>query len=212
MNDKIETYFSDGCGRCPRGGTPECSVNKWREELTKLRAVILSCPLKEEVKWGSPCYTFQNSNVLLLGSFKDYCALSFLNGALLKDSHGILKKPGENTQAGRVVRFTQVQEVIALEPVLKAYIEEAIELEKAGAKVELKAKDLLVYPEELQRKLDEIPALKAAFAALTPGKQRGYILHFSAPKQSQTRESRVEKCMQQILDGKGFHDDYRLKR
>src|ERR1043165_597550 len=147
----------------------------WQEELRKLRAIVLDCPLTEEIKWRVPCYTYQGSNVVILGRFKDCCVLSFVKGALLKDAQGILVKPGENTQAARVIRFTNVREIVELEAVLKAYIHEAIDVEKAGLKVNFKAKTELIFPEELQNKLDKIPALKTAFAALTPGRQRAYI-------------------------------------
>ena len=151
-----------------------------------------------------PCYTFQGSIVLLISGFKEYCALAFFKGALLKDAKGILIRPGENSQAVRQIRFANVREIVEMEPILKAYIHEAIEVQKAGLKVKKNPK--LIIPEEFQNKLDEIPTLKTAFAALTPGRQRGYVLYFSAAKQSKTRESRIEKCMQQILKGKGFRD------
>ncbi|MBA4462864.1 MAG: YdeI/OmpD-associated family protein [Nitrosopumilaceae archaeon] len=176
------------------------------EELKQLRTILLDCGLTEELKWGVPCYTFQNSNIVLMSAFKEYCALGFFKGALLKDANGILDKPGENTQAARQIRFTNVREIVEMEPVLKAYIDEAIEVEKAGLKVDFKKTLEFEIPEEFQNKLDEIPALKTAFEALTPGRQRAYLLYFSQPKQSKTRESRVEKCMPQILDGKGLHD------
>jgi uncharacterized protein YdeI (YjbR/CyaY-like superfamily) len=180
-------------------------AKKWQEEFEKLRMIILDCGLTEELKWGKPCYTFQKSNIVIIQGFKEYCALMFCKGALLNDPNGILKKPGENTQAARQIRFTNVREIVEMEPILKAYIYEAIEAEKAGLKVNFK-KNPEPTPEELQNKLDEIPALKTAFDALTPGRQRAYILYFSAAKQSKTRESRVEKCMQQILNGKGLDD------
>ena len=178
---------------------------KWRQEMGKLRTIILGCGLTEELKWGKPCYTFRESNVLIIQGFKEYCALMFCKGALLKDPKGILKKPGESTQAARQIRFTHVREIVGMNPVLKAYIQEAIAAEKAGLKVNFK-KNPEPIPQELQSKLDEIPALKTAFAALTPGRQRAYILYFSAAKQSQTRQSRVEKCLKQILKGKGLND------
>ena len=206
MNPKVDNYLIEGCGRCPLGGTPDCKVHNWQEELKQLRAILLDCGLREELKWSIPCYTFQNSNIILLSAFKEYCALSFFKGALLKDAHAVLTKPGENTQAVRLIRFTNVQEVVAMEAILRAYIYEAIEVEKAGLSVDLKEKSELVFPEEFQKKLDDVPSLRVAFEALTPGRQRGYILHFSAPKQSKTREARVEKCMQQIFDGKGLHE------
>jgi uncharacterized protein YdeI (YjbR/CyaY-like superfamily) len=180
-------------------------AEKWREETKKLRMIMLDCGLTEELKWGKPCYTFQKSNIVIIQGFKEYCALLFCKGALLKDPKGILKKPGENTQAARRVQFTQVREIAAMKSVLKAYIHEAIAAEKAGLKVNFK-KNPEPIPGELQNKLREIPALKTAFAALTPGRQRAYILYFSAPKQSKTREARIEKCMRQILRGKGLND------
>ena len=180
---------------------------QWQEELQKLRRIILQCELTEEVKWRSPCYTFEGRNVLLIGRFKEWCVLSFVKGALLKDPAGILEMPGPNSQAGRVIRFTNLQQIIDREAVLKAYIEEAVEVEKAGLKVNFKKISEVTLPEELQMKFDREPALKAAFEALTPGRQRGYILHFSSAKQSKTREARIAKCAQRILDGKGLVDD-----
>jgi Uncharacterized protein conserved in bacteria len=192
MNPKVDVYLS--------------KAKKWQEELEKLRMIILDCQLTEELKWGVPCYTFQKSNIVLIHVFKEYCALLFFKGALLNDANGILFKIGKNTQAGRQIRFTNVREIVEMETILKAYIYEAIEVEKAGLKVNFKKTTEFIIPEEFQNKLDEIPALKTAFDALTPGRQRAYILYFSAPKQSKTRESRVEKCMQQILNGKGLND------
>ena len=181
-------------------------AKRWREEFEKLRMVCLDCGLTEGPKWGKPCYTFQNSNIVLIHGFKDYCALLFFKGALLKDAKGILVQQTENVQAARQIRFTNVREIGKMEPILKAYIKEAIEVEKAGLEVDYKKTSEFVIPEEFQNRLDESPALKTAFAALTPGRQRGYILYFSAAKQSKTREARVEKCVQQILDGKGLND------
>jgi uncharacterized protein YdeI (YjbR/CyaY-like superfamily) len=178
-------------------------AKKWREEFERLRKVCLDCGLTEELKWGKPCYSHQGSNIVLIHGFKHYFALLFFKGALLKDPNGILKKFG--WQAARRIPFTNVREIGEMESVLKAYIHEAIEAEKAGLKVILK-KNPEPIPEELQNKLDEIPALKAAFKALTPGRQRGYILYFSGAKQSKTRESRIRKCMPQILKGKGLND------
>ena len=191
MNPKVDQYLSE--------------AKKWQEEMGKLRRIILDCGLTEELKWGKPCYTFQKNNVVIIQGFKEYCALLFFKGALLNDPKSILIKPRENTQAGRQIRFTNAREIVEMEPVLKAYIYEAIEVEKAGLKVDFK-KNTETIPEEFQKKLDEIPALKTAFEALTPGRQRAYILYFSAPKQSKTRESRVEKSIQQILNGKGLND------
>ena len=192
MNPKVDVYLSKS--------------KKWQEELEKLRMIILDCHLTEELKWGVPCYTFQKSNIVLIHVFKEYCALLFFKGALLNDANGILIKQTKNTQAGRQIRFTNVREIVEMETILKAYIYEAIEVEKSGLKVNFKKTTEFIIPEEFQNKLDEIPALKTAFDALTPGRQRAYILYFSAPKQSKTRESRVEKCMQQILNGKGLND------
>ena len=205
MNPNVDRYFIEGCGRCPLGGTPQCKVLSWQEEMKLLRTILLDCGLTEEVKWSVPCYTFQKKNIVLMSAFKEYCALGFFKGALLKDPAGILTKPGKNSQAMRQARFTTVQQVLELEPVLRACIREAIDVEKAGLKVAFK-KNPEPVPGELQQKLDEDPALKTAFEALTPGRQRGYILHFSAAKQSKTRVSRIEKCIPRILAGKGFHD------
>ena len=171
-----------------------------------MRTIILDCQLTEELKWGCPCYTFQKSNIVLIHAFKEYCALLFFKGALLKDAHGILIQQTENVQAGRQIRFTNILEIVELETILKAYIHEAIEVEKAGLKVVLKKNTALKFPEEFQHKLDENSAFKTAFEALTPGRQRAYNLYFSEPKQSKTRDSRVEKCIQQILNGKGLND------
>ena len=206
MNPKVDNYLIDGCGRCPLGATPQCKVNNWREELKELRRIVLDCGLTEEVKWGIPCYTFKNNNIVLVSAFKEYCSLSFFKGALLKDAGKILKKPGENSQAARLFRFTNVDEIIKLESKIKEYIFEAVEVEKAGLKVNFKKSSEFNIPEEFQNKLNEFPVLKTAFYKLTPGRQRGYLLHFSAPKQSKTRESRIEKCMPQILSGKGLND------
>jgi uncharacterized protein YdeI (YjbR/CyaY-like superfamily) len=178
-------------------------AKKWQAEMTKLRRISLDSGLTEELKWGKPCYTFETSNVVIIQGFTEFCALLFCKGALLKDPNGILKKFG--WQAARRIPFSNVREIVEMEPTLKAYIREAIEAEKVGLKVEFKKKPEPI-PEELQNKLDEIPALKTAFDALTPGRQRGYILYFSGAKQSKTRASRVEKCMQQILKGKGLND------
>lgn len=189
MNSKVDEYLS--------------KADKWQDELKQLRAILLDCMLTEELKWKSPCYTYQGNNVSIIGGLKDYCVLSFFKGALLNDPEGILEKPGDNTQSGRVIPFTSVRQIVKMESILKAYIHEAIEVEKAGLKVDFKKEPV---PEELQQKMDELPAFKTAFNALTPGRQRAYILYFSAPKQSKTRVSRIEKYMQRILDGKGMHD------
>jgi uncharacterized protein YdeI (YjbR/CyaY-like superfamily) len=192
MNPKVDFYFS--------------KAKKWQEELEKLRMIVLDCPLTEELKWGCPCYTFQKSNIVLIHVFKEYCALLFFKGALLKDTHSILIQQTKNVQAARQIRFTHVREIGKAKTILKAYIYEAIEVEKAGLKVNLKKTSEFIIPDEFRNKLDEIHALKTAFNALTPGRQRAYIFHFSQPKQSKTRASRVEKCIPQILHGKGLND------
>ena len=181
-------------------------ANKWQEEFETLREIVLGSPLTEEVKWGQACYTSDGRNIVLIHGFKEYCALLFFKGALLKDPKRILVQQTENMQSARQIRFTNVREVVAMKPVLKAYIHEAIEVEKAGLRVKLKKTSDFKVPEEFQKKLDENPALKKAFAALTPGRQRGYLFYFSAAKQSKTRAAKVEKCMPQILKGKGLED------
>jgi uncharacterized protein YdeI (YjbR/CyaY-like superfamily) len=178
------------------------TAGKWQREFRKLRTIILDCGLAEELKWGKPCYTLQKSNVVLIHGFKEYCALLFFKGALLKDAKRILIQQTENVQAARQIRFTNAPEIVKMEPILKAYIKEAIEIEKAGLEVDYKRTSEFNVPEEFQNKLDAIPALRTAFDALTPGRQKGYLLYFAGAKQSKTRESRIEKCMQQILEGR----------
>lgn len=181
-------------------------AKKWQEELKKLRAILLDSELTEEFKWDQPCYTFQGKNVAILHGLKESCAFAFFKGALLKDVHGVLTAPGKNTQSGRWIKFTSLGEIAEMKSVLKAYVREAIEVEKSGLKVKLRKTSDLKIPEELQTMLDEFPDLKTAFDALTPGRQRAYTYHFSAPKQSKTRESRVLKYMPHILKGKGLLD------
>jgi len=180
---------------------------KWEKELQKLRTIVLDSPLAEEVKWRVPCYTFQGSNVAFIGAFKEACVLSFVKGVLLKDPRHILIQQTAESQSVRIIRFANVQEIADLEPVLKAYINEAVAVEKAGLKVPLKKISERPIPEELQQQFDDSPALKAAFAALTPGRQRSYLLYFAGAKQSKTREARVEKCTPRILSGKGLDDE-----
>jgi uncharacterized protein YdeI (YjbR/CyaY-like superfamily) len=192
MNPKVDFYFR--------------KAHKWQEEIERLRMIVLSCGLTEELKWGTPCYVFQKSNIVLIHVFKEYCALLFFKGVLLNDPTGVLIQQTKNVQVARQMRFTNAREIVKMKPIIKAYIYEAIEVEKAGLKVSLKKAEEFATAEEFQKKLDKIPALKTAFKALTPGRQRAYKLYFSAPKQSKTRESRVEKYMQQILDGKGLND------
>lgn len=191
MNPKVDFYFSKG---------------KWNKELEQLRKIVLDCGLTEELKWGCPCYTFENSNVVLIHVFKEYCALLFFKGALLNNANGILIQQTKNVQAARQIRFTNASEIGKLAKVVKAYIYEAIEVEKAGLKVKLKKTAEFNMPEEFQKKLNKNAALKTAFYALTPGRQRGYLLYFSQAKQSTTRDSRIEKYAKQILKGKGLND------
>lgn len=192
LNPKVDEFLS--------------KTKQWKEEYEKLRGIVLDCELTEEFKWMHPCYTFEDKNVVLIHGFKEYCALLFHKGALLKDTNGILIQQTENVQSARQIRFTNVQEIVEMEPILKAYIHEAIEVEKAGLEVEYIKNTEINIPEELQNKFNEFPALKTAFEALTPGRQRAYILYFTGAKQSKTRESRVEKYLQQILEGKGLND------
>lgn len=198
MNPKVNFYFT--------------KAEKWQSEIEKLRTIVLGCKLTEELKWGVPCYTLLTSdgekegNIVLIHTFKNYCALLFFKGALLKDTNGILIQQTKNVQAARQIRFTSVQEIVKMKTIIKAYITEAIEIEKTGLKVTLKKSSEFVLPEEFKQKLDKTSALKMAFEALTPGRQRAYALYFSAAKQSKTRESRVEKCIPQILNGKGLDD------
>ncbi len=192
MNPKVDWYFD--------------KPGKWQEEIKKLRTVILDCGLSEELKWGCPCYSLEEKNVVLIHVFKEYCAVLFFKGALLNDPESILVQQTKNVQSARQIRFISLQEIVEIKSILKSYIKEATIVEKAGLKVKLKKTAEYKIPEEFQIRLDELPALKAAFRALTPGRQRGYLLYFSQAKQSKTRESRVEKYMQQILIGKGLND------
>ncbi|MEL6672056.1 MAG: DUF1801 domain-containing protein [Bacteroidota bacterium] len=208
MTTDLQTYLLEGCGRCPLGGTPGCKVQPWRTVLEGLREVIAECGLTEQMKWGVPCYTYQQSNVLVMGALKHAATLSFFKGALLGDPQGLLVKPGPNTQAARYLKFTSLAEVEQHAADIKAYVFEAIEVEKAGLKVEFKRNPEPI-PEELEQKFAEDPLLKSAFESLTPGRQRGYILFFSAPKKAKTRFARIEKSVEKILNGKGLHDGYR---
>jgi uncharacterized protein YdeI (YjbR/CyaY-like superfamily) len=192
MNPKVDWFFSKD--------------TKWQKEYQKLRTIVLDCGLTEELKWGCPCYTFEKKNIVLIHGFKEYCALLFFKGALLKDANGILIQQTKNVQAARQVRFANIREIVKMEKILKVYIYEAIEVEKAGLKVDLKKTTDFKIPEEFQKKLSKMPALKKAFDALTPGRQRAYIFYFSQAKQSKTRESRVEKYIPQIIKGKGLDD------
>lgn len=192
MNPKVDFYF--------------IKDNAWQKELNQLRQIVLDCGLTEELKWGCPCYTYEGRNIVLIHDFKDYCALLFMKGALLQDPNGILIQQTENVQAARQIRFTSLREIVSLAPVLKTYIYEAIEVEKSGLKVPLKKTEAFTVPEELQQQLETDAVLKTAFEALTPGRQRAYLLYFAAPKQSKTRTARIEKSRPQILEGKGLND------
>lgn len=192
MNSKVDFYFN--------------KAKQWQKELLKLRTIILDCGLTEELKWGCPCYTYEGSNIVLIHAFKNYCAVLFVKGALLKDTEGILIQQTENVQAGRQLRFTDVKQITKLASVLKTYIYEAVEVEKAGLKVKLKKPEEFKIPGEFQKKLSKDAALKSAFKALTPGRQRAYLLYFAAAKQSKTREARIEKYIPEILKGKGLND------
>jgi uncharacterized protein YdeI (YjbR/CyaY-like superfamily) len=191
MNPKVDAYLQ--------------KARTWQSESKKLRSILLEFPLREELKWGEPCYTFQEKNVILIGGFRDYTTLLFFKGALMPDPQGILVAPGR-TQAGRQIRFTSLNQIVEMESVVRVYIAEAIEVEKSGRRVQLKAHEEYAVPEELQRKLDATPQLKSAFETLTPGRQRAYLFHISKPKQAKTREKRVEACIPRILDGKGLND------
>jgi uncharacterized protein YdeI (YjbR/CyaY-like superfamily) len=191
-NPKVDFFFS--------------KAKQWRDEFEKLRGIILACGLTEELKWGKPCYALEGSNVVLIHGFKEYCAILFMKGALLKDPKGILIQQTENVQAARQIRFTNLREIEKLESSLKAYVREAIEVEKSGVEVEYKKTSEFKMPEEFQIKLDKTPALKKAFSALTPGRQRGYLLYFGSAKQAKTREARIEKYVPQIMKGKGLDD------
>jgi uncharacterized protein YdeI (YjbR/CyaY-like superfamily) len=205
LNPKVDAYLIEGCGRCPLGNTPKCKVNNWKEELNLLRLIVSESELKEEVKWGVPCYTSDGKNIIMIGAFKESCFISFFKGALIKNTKGLLSKLGENSQAGRVIRFTNLKEIKKNERIIKTYIQEAIEIEKSGMKMP-QNKLPEPIPHEFQLRLDAIPTLKTAFESLTPGRQRSYILHISQPKQSKTRESRIDKCIPKIFSGKGFNE------
>jgi uncharacterized protein YdeI (YjbR/CyaY-like superfamily) len=193
MNPKVDFYF--------------IKAKKWKKEFETLRSIVLDCQLTEELKWGNPCYTFEKKNIVLIHGFKDYCALLLFKGALLKDPKGILVQQTENVQSARQIRFTNVQEIIKLKATLKSYIYEAVKVEEAGLKVDFKKTSDFEVPEEFQSKLDKSRALKNAFSSLTPGRQRAYLFYFSSAKQSKTRAARVEKYMDQIMDGRGMDDE-----
>ena len=192
MNQKVDEFL--------------INASKWQVELTQLRKVVLDCHLNEELKWGVPCYTYNKSNIVLIHAFKEYCAILFFKGALLKDVNDILIEQTKNVQASRQIRFTNIDEIVKLEAVLKTYIKEAIEIEKSGLKIDFKKTTEYIIPEEFQIELNKNTLLKSSFEKLTPGRQRAYILYFTAPKQSKTRQSRIEKYIETIMNGKGLND------
>ena len=208
MNNSVDQYFIEGCGRCPLGGTPDCKVHRWISELELLRSMVLDTGLMEESKWGAPCYTFQQKNVLMVSALKNYCCISFFKGALIQDPKNLLEKPGPNSQAARLLKFKSVDEIVKIENDIRAYILKSIEVEKAGLSVPFQ-KNPEPLPEEMRMKFEKDPVLKTAFEALTPGRQRGYILHISQPKQTKTRLLRMEKCAPSILSGVGLNDKYK---
>jgi uncharacterized protein YdeI (YjbR/CyaY-like superfamily) len=210
-NSKIDQYLTEGCMRCPLGGTSQCKVLDWTKELERLRSIVLKAGLKEELKWGVPCYTYNDNNVLLVSAFRSYCAISFFKGVLVEDPKQILSKPGPNSQSSRLIKITDLNQILEIEKEILALIQSAIENEKAGLKVSFKTVPEPM-PEELKKKLEQDPLLKSAFQALTPGRQRGYILYISQAKQTKTRVSRIEKCVPKILNGEGLHDKYKGKK
>ncbi|MGB1285489.1 MAG: YdeI/OmpD-associated family protein [Aggregatilineales bacterium] len=202
----INRYFEAGCGRCPLFDTPDCKVHNWRDAMIYLRDILLQTDLVETMKWGVPCYMYDGKNVLLMSALKDYGTLGFLKGVLLDDPDNILIQPTKNTRSQRQLKFTSVQQIMDIEPAIKACIENAIAVEKAGLEVIYEDDSDDLYPDELEQKFNDDPALRQAFEALTPGRQRGYLLHFSGAKQSKTRTRRIEKYAPKIMSGKGFHD------
>jgi len=211
-NPDVSTYFEKGCGRCPKGGTPECRVHLWPDALAKLRVIALESGLAEERKWGVPCYVNEKGkNIALLGAFKEHCLISFFKGALLADPEGVLESPGSNSQSTRQMRFTDGASVEAAADVLRRFLAEAIALEAAGKTVKFKSAEEYDIPEEFQRVLSADAALSAAFESLTPGRRRAYLMHFGQPKKSETRSARIEKARQDILNGIGLNDHYQAK-
>lgn len=206
MNPKVDKYLIDGCMRCKYGGTPQCKVNNWREELELLRQIVLETGLTEEIKWGVPVYTKNGKNIVLISALKESANIAFFKGVLLSDKHNILQQQG-NIQSARIVKFTKVDEIVKLKDLLNQYIIEAIAIEESGIKVDFQNKPEPIL-DELQQAFESDPIFKSAFYSLTPGRQRGYIIHFSQPKQSQTRIGRIEKCKDQIFNGIGLNDKY----
>ena len=205
MNPKVDKYLLDGCMRCKYGGTPKCKVNNWINELEELRKIVIKSGLAEELKWGMPCYTSNNKNILMISAFKDYACISFFKGVLLKDKEKLLVAHGENSQSVRIIKYTHSNQIIQQAPFIKAFIKEAIEIENSGIKVAFK-KNPEPIPEELMVEFSKVPQFKKAFYDLTPGRQRGYIIYFSQPKSVQSKLNRIEKCRENILSGKGLND------
>lgn len=208
-NPHVDTYFAEGCGRCPLGGTPDCKVHRWSDIMRYLRMLMIDCGLTETRKWGVACYMYQKSNVLVLGVTKDCCSLGFFKGALLSNFDGRLAKPGDDSQATRQLKFASLKEAQQMEDAIKSHVFEAIEIEKAGMKVTFKTIEETDFPEELLEAFTSNPQLEQAFRALTPGRQKGYIIHFKQAKQSSTRHQRIIKATPLIMQGKGMNDEYR---
>lgn len=206
MNKSAESYYIDGCGRCSKGGTDDCKVRKWKQELDLLRSIVLECGLEETCKWGHPTYMYRNQNVLLIHCFKEYAAIAFMKGSLLSDENNLLIQQTENVQATRQLRYTATNQIEEQKDLIKAFVCEAIELEKSGAKVELKKTEDFQVPQELTETFKIDPEYQIAFESLTPGRQRGYLLYFAQAKQSNTRSSRISKCRDKIFSGKGWNE------
>ena len=204
--DNVDQYLDSGCGRCELGGTPDCKVIPWQRELQLLREILLESDLTEEIKWSAPCHTHRRKNILMLSALKESVVVSFFRGAELKDPENILVKPGENSRFAKYIRFTDVKAIESSRQTILDYIREAIELELSGKKPQSNNNDLMDLPDELLQEFEKNPELKAAFSALTPGRQRGYLIHFTSARQSKTRTSRIEKCTPKILAGKGWNE------
>lgn len=211
INPRVDLFIADGCGRCEYYATDKCKVRNWTTELQDVRQIMLESDLNEEIKWGVPVYTYDGKNVVIISALKDCVTFGFFKGVLLKDTHKILEKQGESVQSARIIRFTSVSQISELSPIIKEYIKEAILIEDSGVKVEFK-KDLEPVPSELEDRFEDLPALKDAFYALTPGKRRGYVIYISQPKGSEARFSRIEKCIDKIMNGEGLHDKYKSQK
>jgi uncharacterized protein YdeI (YjbR/CyaY-like superfamily) len=211
-NPQVDDYFARGCGRCALFETPQCRVHLWQEEMQTLRDILLNAGLTEERKWGNPCYTLNGKNIAMMGALKEYCSIGFFKGSLLKDPKKLLVAAGENSQAARQLRYTNLKEIDRHKKDIIALVAEAIATEQSGKKVAFKPTEEFIMPDELKEKFKESPELEKAFFALTPGRQRGYLLHFTEPKQSATRRSRIDKYQEQIMRGEGLHDAYRKSK